>query len=319
MNRNFKQAFALLLAGTFAITACEKNDEVLPLEAPQEAGSANYSSKNLLFEETLEGSNPFADAIKLQVGDWDHALNYVSKPVFAGSKVVRFELRDSDPEVSGGTRAEAYIIKGGTPGVDNERWYSYAAYFPTDGYAYDSKEEALNQWYQSGTPATSFRIRKNQFMLQTGNDPNNRAQIYLGEVKKDSWHEFVFHIIHSAGSDGLIEIWHNGTKVVTHKGGNMYDMDKLPNFKVGIYKASWNNGTTDTDRRVVYYDNIRVGNKNASYAEMAPGGTASTEPAPTAPDTTEPETTEPETTEPETTEPEPAPKTNNGKGKGKNK
>jgi hypothetical protein len=295
MNRNFKQAFALLLAGTFAITACEKNEEVLPLEAPQQAGSANYSSPNLIFEETMEGSNPFADAVKVQVGSWSHALNYVSNPVFAGSKSARFELRDSDPLVSSGTRAEAYIVRGTS---ENNLWYSFSAYFPKDGYAYDSENEVINQWQQSGTPATSLRIAKDRFYLQTGNTDSNRKKIDLGPVTKDSWQQFVIHIIHSYGSDGLIEIWRNGEKILTHKGGNMYDLDKLPNWKIGIYKAKWNNGTTDTDRRVVYYDNIRVGNKNATYAEMAAGGsTTSSTTTTTQPVTTSPVTT---TTEPST-------------------
>jgi hypothetical protein len=253
--------FSLALHG-FLSPPAEGSDPATPgtysVERPQR--------ESLIFEETFESANPFSRAHKVQVGPWSHALQYVNKPVYKGNKAARFELRDSDPLVSRGTRAEAYIVRGTS---ENNLWYSFSAYFPKDGYAYDSENEVINQWQQSGSPATSLRIAKDRFYLQTGNTETKRRKIDLGPVIKDRWHEFVFHIIHSYGSDGLIEIWHNGEKILTHTGGNIYDSEKLPNWKIGIYKAKWNKGTTDTDRRVVYYDNIRVGNERASFAEMS--------------------------------------------------
>jgi hypothetical protein len=245
--------------------------------ATQQAYLSEHSRpESLIFEETFESTRPFAGAHKLQVGPRSHALQYVSKPVYRGTKAARFELRSSDPMVSRGTRAEAYILKNSA--TDKIRWYSFAAYFPAEGYAYDSQNEAINQWHQSGTPATSLRIKEDRFYLQTGNDPRHRKKIDLGPVTKDSWHEFVFRFVHSAGEDGLIEVWHNGCKLLTHRGGNMYELYQFPqlklgaqypNWKIGIYKAGWNKGTTDTDRRVVFYDNIRVGNENATFAVMS--------------------------------------------------
>lgn len=269
--------FIFLIIG---LTACLDEDEQLgnalhkPINFRQ---NTSINSANILFEETFEGKAPFSAAHKLQIGSWGYALQYVTSPVYKGTKSARFELRDTDLKVSNGTRTEAYIIK--NLAQEKVRWYSFAAYFPTDGYAYDSENEVINQWHQSGTPATSLRIRKDRFYLQVGNDPAKRAQIDLGPVIKDIWHEFVFRFLHSHADDGLIEVWHNGNKILTYKGGNMYDITKMPNigkvdfrfpnWKIGIYKPNWNNGSTDTNRRVVFYDNIRVGNERATLSEMS--------------------------------------------------
>lgn len=223
--------------------------------------------QNLLFKETFEGEDFFANAHNLEVGDWDYALQYVSSPVFRGTKAARFEIREDQPLIHNGKRSEAVIVKGSEGHITKDTWYSFAAYFPTDGYEYDSEREVINQWYQDGSPATSLRTHKDRFILETGNEPDNRKQIDLGPIIKDTWHEFVLHFIHSYGSDGLIEVWHNGTQILTHTGGNMYD-NVLPKWKIGLYKSAFKYGTSDVDRRIIYFDNIRVGNENATFADM---------------------------------------------------
>ena len=99
--------------------------------------------------------------------------------------------------------------------------------------------------------------------------PASRKRIDLGLVTKDTWHQFVIHFIHSYEADGLIEIWHNGNKILTHPGGNMYNNVAMPKWKLGIYKWKWNGSdTTDTRERILYFDNIRVGNKFVTLSEM---------------------------------------------------
>jgi hypothetical protein len=234
---------------------------------------ANYSKlaglnlPPLLFNETFEGEEPFSGAHLIETGDWDYALQYVTNPVYRGNKSVRFEIREDQPLVKNGKRAEVTIIKG-LPG--NNMWYSFAVYFPSDGFARDSQREVINQWYQRGSPATSLRVRHDRLLLETGFEKENRKQIDIGIVTKDIWHEFVFHFIHSHGSDGLIEVWHNGKKIITRNGGNMYN-DVLPKWKIGIYKAAFKYGTSDVTKRIVFFDNIKVGTELNTYNDMIPG------------------------------------------------
>jgi hypothetical protein len=226
-------------------------------------------SVNLIFEETFEGPEPFSTAHSWDIGDWDYALQFVSSPVFQGTHSARFEIREEQPLVKDGKRAEVVIVKGSEGDISKNTWYSFAVYFPSDGYEYDDKREAINQWYQDGSPATSLRTEEDRIILETGNEQDTRKEIDIGAITKDEWHTFVFHFIHSHGSDGLIEVWHNGNKTITRTGGNMYD-DILPKWKIGLYKSSFKSGTSDVNKRIIFFDNIRVGNEKATFDEMKP-------------------------------------------------
>lgn len=68
----------------------------------------------------------------------------------------------------------------------------------------------------------------------------------------------------------MVEVWRNDDKILTHSGPNKYKGERLPRWKVGIYKDAWDGKTTDTDKRILYFDNIRIGNEKASYEEMDP-------------------------------------------------
>ncbi len=69
---------------------------------------------------------------------------------------------------------------------------------------------------------------------------------------------------------------------MNRSGANMYKVDgdmHNPNVKMGIYKSDWNgSGTTATNIRVLYLDDIKIGNENATYADMVPtkNGTTTT-------------------------------------------
>jgi hypothetical protein len=49
-------------------------------------------------------------------------------------------------------------------------------------------------------------------------------------------------------------------------------MSLSPYFKFGVYKWEWG---TLASQRVIYYDELRVGNANSSYDEVKPGGSIS--------------------------------------------
>ncbi|WP_197088617.1 polysaccharide lyase [Rufibacter radiotolerans] len=248
--------------------------------------SPSIASSKLLFEETFENGKPFSTAHGIETGDWDYALNYVSKPVFRGKRAARFEIRKDQPLVQNGKRSEITVVGAVT---NKHRWYSFAAYFPADGFVKDTEREVICQWHQrpdyhlgekAASPATSLRVNKDRFVLDTGFNAEqvstgvteeSRKKIDLGPVTKDTWHEFVFHFIHSYGPDGLVEVWHNGTKVVSQKGGNMYNSAAMPKWKIGLYKAAFKTDKSTVTRRVIYLDNIRVGNEKATYVDMAPG------------------------------------------------
>lgn len=196
-----------------------------------------------------------------------YGINAVTSPVYQGYRSARFELRSSDPENHGGTRSELSF----PVALSLNRWYSYALYAPSAQYKYDTDDEVISQWHQGeGTPALCLRVKADRIYIRILGVWNE-----LGVFEKDKWQAYVMHIKHSPYSDGLIELWRNGVKIMNRSGANMYKLDDddlhYPYLKMGIYKADWNDSkTTLTNLRVLYFDDIKIGNEYATYADMAP-------------------------------------------------
>ena len=285
------------------LVSCSKQDlqenslqnDATAVQVQQESLALLSSNSRILYDETFEGTLWSGIDISQQWGT-SYGFQVASTPVFAGSKSGRFELRDTDPEVSSGTRSEIKFPEA----TNMNRWYAFSAYFPSADYQYDSKAEIINQWHQGGgvSPSIALQTRYDRFLLETRTTPDVKTKTDLGAITKDKWLNFVIHIKHSNGSDGLIEIWQNGVKILTRNGGNSYKGSEFdnPKWKLGIYKDDWNGSeTTDTKKRVIYYDNIRLGNENATYSDMTSVASSSTivTPTPTEPAPTEPAPTEP--------------------------
>ncbi|MBD1397727.1 heparin lyase I family protein [Pontibacter sp. JH31] len=220
-----------------------------------------YLPASLLFNQSFEGGNPLDSFHGIEVGA-SHSLTVVDRPG-GGGKTSRFELRQNDPDVKGSRRAEVTVIKDET---QKEMWYAFEAYFPAKDYVDEDNDEVINQWYQSGmgTPSAALRTKGGRLQLRVGNNADTREKIDLGPVVKDQWQSVVVHMVHSYGSDGLTEVWVNGKKIVSRKGGNMYD-GPLPKWKMGVYKSRWASEKTTTDKRVLFYDNIRVSRNGVSF------------------------------------------------------
>lgn len=221
---------------------------------------------NILYSEKCEASTLFARYAKKQTGT-PYGITIAKDRCYSGGQSARFELRDTDPEVQSGTRSEIVF-----PEITNlNRWYSFAIYFPRDGYAKDTADEVISQWHQGGgkTPALCLRTKNDILYVRVMGEWKS-----LGTIVKDKWQAFVIHVKHSSGSTGIVEIWKDGMIVFMYKGPNMYKVSgdiKNPSWKLGIYKSAWNKlAKTKSKLRVLYFDEIKLGNEKATYEEMAP-------------------------------------------------
>jgi hypothetical protein len=277
--RNNQRLLAVSLAMA-SVVACKKS--VVEPSIEQTYGdstlNASVSAKavgNLIWSDNLEGSTFFTSVPSKQTAT-SYAITTVTNPVYQGSKSARFELRDTDPENHSGTRSEISF----DDATNLNRWYSYALYVPSAYYKADPDDEIITQWHQGGslTPALCLRVKSDKLYIRI----LGSTWVELGAWDKDAWHAYVMHIKHSSGSDGLIEIWKDGTKIMNRSGANMYKVEgdlHNPNVKMGIYKSDWNgSGTTSTNIRVLYLDDIKIGNENATYADMVPSKNGTTTP-----------------------------------------
>jgi hypothetical protein len=230
----------------------------------------------VLYHVNFEGSTPFPAFVGRQTAT-NYALQVVDSPVYKGNKAARFELRDSDPENYNGTRAEIAFPKPAAA-TNLEQWYAFAIFFPMDGFEEDVSDEVISQWHQGGkaTPSLCIRTQYNRMKLRIKGSPHSKEWFDMGALQKNTWLYFVIHVKHSSGADGLVTVWCNGAQLINHNGPNMYNLNSgifhAPNWKLGIYKSAWNGpAATRVSKRVLYLDEISVGNQHATYADMTMG------------------------------------------------
>jgi hypothetical protein len=266
-----------ILLSLLLIVSCQEqeipvnDDDIIIIEPPisDEYNEELEFSNKLLYEETFENDEAWKGAWK-QFPE-EHSFNIVNEPVYRGNYSGKFELRYGDRQItSTGIRSEVLFPSQ----TNSERWYSYAVFFPSEGWQDDKDDEVVSQWHNgTGTPTLSLRVRNGNLRFRIGHNPNIGTHLWdyyeFGPVPKDKWVEFVYHIIHSDGIDGIVEIWRDGLKIVNHKGPNKYLESKDPQWKIGIYKSTWAKGETDIKLRITYFDNVRIGDENATLKDMS--------------------------------------------------
>jgi hypothetical protein len=281
---------SLLLA---TLAACQKNVEpkLDDAAASEELVSTKaISGGNIIWQENADGSSFLTGGLTLSIQTaTSYGITGSTLQHYNGTKSARFELRDTDPESHSGTRAEISFPME----TANNYWYSYALYMPSAQYKDEADDEVISQWHQGGgtSPGICMNVTNGHLNMRT---PDN-TRTDLGAIEKDRWHTYVYHIIHSSGSDGLIEIWKDGQKIITRKGPSMYTLTNgftMSNWKLGVYKSDWNGTkTTSTNLRVLYFDDIKYGKATATYNEMLPTGSGTTTPtSPTDPGSSQPTT-----------------------------
>jgi len=176
--------------------------------------------------------------------------------------------------------------------VGQEYWYGFRILLPED-YIPDRIWEIVAQW--QGVPDTDlgekwrnpvlalsttggrwgwvsrWDAKRNTF--QSGKREYGGVHEYdLGPYERSVWTNWVVHVQWSYETDGWLQVWRNGRKVIDQTGPNAYNDAKGPFFKMGLYKG-WGDPKkrSDTvDRRVLYHDQFRMGGADARYEDVAP-------------------------------------------------
>ena len=266
----------------------DPSDLDVPYEPPiaddvnQNAATASIISvgtrKNLMFNFTTEASNAlslFSYTSALNYGSLQKTASYSVQKTSAyarfGSYSTRYELRKTDPLVGSGKRSEALRYSKSEPVVKVERWYAASYYLPSD-YVPDAAPECITQWHTNiGSPPLAIWTQNGQlYVTRFGN-----KLFSLGAYTKNQWFDLVLHVKWSTTSDGLIEVWKNGAKVFTYNGANILTNATYGAYmRTGLYKWPWNPTSkivSSTTQRVLYVDEVRIGNASATYYDVAPG------------------------------------------------
>ena len=243
--------------------------------------SGDYESGNLSEWRTSE------------IGRQSHSVKIVTSPVRRGARSARFELRNDDPLVTETYRNEVSVGRSGSPRMaemGQEYWYSFSIFIPANWQNDDLRDE-LAQFHAPPDPGEVWRNPPLGFDTREGKweiwnrwdkrriqtHPNNHQSghrlLWTGPLHKGQWNDWVVHVKWSYEDDGFLEIWLNDVKVVNDNGPNCYNDQHQRYFKWGIYKRAWstNSPPFEVHTRVIYNDGMRIGDKDSSYREVAPG------------------------------------------------
>lgn len=200
----------------------------------------------------------------------------------AGNSAGRFEINKNDPKIWGGTRAEMSQAQSTSR---EEGWYGFSQYFPAS-YESDPVPELVGQWHNppdeeendARSPSNFILLRDDRFKWHLrwdadkiiyNNTPDGFIEIDMGPIPKNQWIDWVVHIKFAYDNTGILEVWKDGIKVIDRQNmPNSYNDEKLPYFKLGVYKWNWNGSSVN--QKVLYWDEVRIGDENSSYDEVKP-------------------------------------------------
>ena len=182
-------------------------------------------------------------------------------------------------------------VEGPWATVGREYWYGFSIFLPED-FIVNDNWEILAQWHGypdfdigedwrspvmallTSNPNLSSSWAKWTLNLRYDSKRNtfeSGERVYdgvetfeLGSYETGVWTDWVFHVRWSYESDGLLEIWKNGVKILYYEGPNAFNDAEGPYFKMGIY-------TADVPyTRIVYHDEFRMADANSTYEDVAP-------------------------------------------------
>jgi hypothetical protein len=244
---------AWILAAIMLSASCNKSDT---------------GRQNLLVESFFEGSDPFS-GWKNDQHCCDYSLSQ-STNASEGTGSLRLEVRDSDPIISSSIRSE---LVQPSESEGTERWYGFNMYL--ENWDDDTAPEHVLQWHPDnpgGSAIGSLFTSRGRYVFVTTHyiGTNGNGYSDLGPILSNQWVSWVMHIKWSSQQNGIIQIWKNGRLVL-----DVHDIQTAPDggsyFKLGINKFGWGLQPSTTTKRVLYFDEVRIGNGKARYEDVKPG------------------------------------------------
>jgi hypothetical protein len=226
--------------------------------------------KELIFANGFEGP---VETYLQGFDNYQHCCEYsvtqTQNNARSGANALRLEVRDDDDLVSGSIRAELTLTNITDSG---ERWYGMS-FFLKD-WIDDASPHTIVQWnpVASGGAVLAVMAHEGVFTLVHGHSEYGHNYVDIGNIVSDTWTDFVFHVKWSQGNDGYIEVWKNG-QMVFDTSGIQTEWEYGQYMKLGINHYGWTIPINDTaTERILYVDDVFIGNGDAGYADVSPGG-----------------------------------------------
>ena len=245
----------------------------------------SVNSATLIFDDGFESGN--LDKHRPQLATAPSAsFTVIKSPVVSGAYAGRFDL----PFVSAAAdnyRSETVMKNGeGNFEFNKEYWFSFK--FRYEDWVKDSSAEMApfqihlrpSSW--DSACATGAAWSNAPFYMWAANDymafnTYKGVNRWKAPIQKNTWLTITVRYIPSYSSDGVIEAWFNGSKIVSVSGANQARYDKCglpfkpPYLKIGTYKWDWNSGkpATQSTQRTLLIDDIKIAVGAEGYSTVA--------------------------------------------------
>ncbi|SVC50465.1 uncharacterized protein METZ01_LOCUS303319, partial [marine metagenome] len=191
----------------------------------------------------------------------EYGLRVVDKkdghPVRAGSKSMRFELRDgdcNDPPPPNWNDCkndrERFELSGKDMFDGEEGWYAWSIFIPKDYVDIETGATDLGQFNlepgEDPDPCCVFTINKKKSgyelelnILKSNKWTHKSVALNLSdEEMSGNWSDFIINFKWSKKDDGFIKLWLNNELVYEHSGQNFSKDTEATYFKFGIYRSA---------------------------------------------------------------------------------
>ncbi|MBC8154139.1 MAG: heparin lyase I family protein [Bacteroidetes bacterium] len=275
---------ALPLLMNLSLTGCSPADTTITPETQTQTHSPAREAATLINNDSFE-NNKLANFWSPELMTPTAGL-ITKEQTRAGKQAMRFSWK---PTQADGTNKMLHseLATASPANGETERWYGYSSFMPSANMANDDQITIVSQWhgvadpgFSDSVPPLRFEVKSDQLQLvyvasskpivKLLQHPTSQKEIALGTVSYDRWVDYVVHVKWDAnGKTGLLQVWQDGVLKVDDQNINIgYPQIQKPYWKVGLY--CWT-GKSRAAEKVIYCDEVRIGNATAGYDAVKPG------------------------------------------------
>jgi chitodextrinase len=157
-----------------------------------------------------------------------------------GGTALRLHTEPGDNNVASSQtmeRNDVWLTQAASNGYEGqEAWWAHSILFPDDFSMPTWQMYVVADFHNSGSGPWQANInldfepqaditKPGNLTLRGYGGVNSGDGAYtatIGQVSKNVWYDFVYHVRWSSGSDGYFDAWVNGVKVASHRGPTLY-------------------------------------------------------------------------------------------------
>lgn len=147
-----------------------------------------------------------------------------------GGTALRLHTEPGDNNITGSgemERNDLWLTQADTDGYEGrEQWWAHSILLPDDFAIPTWQMYVLFDFHNSnpGAGQANFHINNdpNGNLVFRGYGEGVQYGAVIGKPQKNVWYDFVYHVKWSSASDGFMEAWVNGKKILTYYGATLY-------------------------------------------------------------------------------------------------